>query len=244
MTFGEGSGPPERAFSVVYLEQDEELARRTTQYLVSQDLETFWITRGDKVMGEVLRVKPDVIVLDLRLPGLGGFEVCRRLRERMTVPIIVVSARDDEAHRVMALEGGADDYVTKPFSPRELVARIRAHARRERGLTGPRVGRVQVGELVLDSGALRATLGGKSLDLTSCQFSLLLALAERAGRVVSRERLIALTHGDAGETFDRSVDVHVSRIRHKIEMDPRNPRRLKTLRGMGYMLTVDLPTEL
>ena len=241
MTVGEESSvAEERTFSVVYVDHDEGLARLTTQYFAEQGLETFWVARGQEAMGEVLRVKPDVIVLDLTLPDLDGLEVCRRVREHMTAPIIMVSTRSEEADRVMALEGGADDYVTKPFSPRELVARIRAHARRARGLTGPRVERVQVGELVLDSGALSATLGGKSLNLTSSQFSLLRALAERAGRVVSREHLIALMHGSAGETFDRTVDVHISRIRHKIEADPRNPRRLKTLRGMGYMLAGSL----
>lgn len=229
-------GPEERTFTVVYVEDDERLARLTTQYMVSHGLEVFGVARGDQALAEVLRIKPDVVVLDLMLPGFDGFEVCRRIREHMSVPIIMVTARSEEADRVLGLEGGADDYVPKPFSSRELVARIRAHARRARGLTGPRSGRTQVGELVLDSGALTATLEGKPLNLTSYEFSLLRALAERAGRVLSREQLIALLHGSADETFDRSIDVHISRIRHKMEADPRNPRWLKTMRGAGYML--------
>lgn len=228
--------PEERTYSVVYVEDDERLARLTTQYLVSHGIEVFGVARGDQAVSEVLRIRPDVVVLDLMLPGVDGLEVCRRIRQHMSVPIIMVTARGEEADRVMGLEGGADDYVAKPFSSRELVARIRAHARRGRGLTGPRSGRIQVGELALDPAALTATLGDKPLVLTSYEFSLLRALAERAGRVLSREQLIALMHGSADETFDRSIDVHISRIRHKMEEDPKNPRWLKTMRGVGYML--------
>jgi len=223
-------------YTVVYVEDDERLARLTVQYLVSHGLEVFLVTRGDQALSEVLRIKPDVVLLDIMLPGADGFEVCRRIRQHLSVPILMVTARGEEADRVMGLEGGADDYIAKPFSSRELVARIRAHARRGRGLTGPRAERIEVGELVLDPSALAVTLEGRALNLTSYEFSLLRALAERAGRVLSREQLIALLHGSPDETFDRSIDVHISRLRHKIEDDPKNPRWLKTMRGVGYML--------
>jgi DNA-binding response OmpR family regulator len=223
-------------YTVVYVEDDERLARLTTQYLVSHGLQVFCVARGDYALGEVLRVKPDVVVLDIMLPGIDGFEVCRRIRQHVSVPIIMVTARGEEADRVMGLEGGADDYMGKPFSSRELVARIRAHARRGRGNTGPRGERIQVGELVLDPATLTVTLDDKVLSITSFEFNLLYALAERAGRVLSREQLIAILHGSPDETFDRTIDVHISRLRQKIEVDPKNPRWLKTMRGVGYML--------
>lgn len=223
-------------YTVVYVEDDERLARLTVQYLVSHGLEVFLVTRGDQALSEVLRIKPDVVLLDVMLPGADGFEVCRRIRQHLSVPILMVTARGEEADRVLGLEGGADDYIGKPFSSRELVARIRAHARRARGQTGPRAERIEVGDLLLDPSALVATLAGRPLQLTSYEFSLLRLLAERAGRVLSREQLIALLHGSPDETFDRSIDVHVSRLRHKLEEDPKNPRWLKTMRGVGYML--------
>jgi DNA-binding response OmpR family regulator len=228
----EGDG----TYTVVYVEDDERLARLTMQYMVSHGLQVFLVIRGDQALSEVLRIKPDVVLLDIMLPGADGFEVCRRIRQHLSVPIVMVTARGEEADRVMGLEGGADDYVAKPFSSRELVARIRAQARRGRGLTGPRTERIAVGQLLLDPSALTATLDGRALALTSYEFSLLRALAERAGRVLSREQLIALLHGSPDETFDRSIDVHISRLRHKIEEDPKNPRWLKTMRGVGYML--------
>ncbi len=223
-------------YTVVYVEDDDRLARLTMKYLVSHGLEVFLVTRGDQALSEVLRIKPDVVLLDIMLPGADGFEVCRRIRQHLSVPILMVTARGEEADRVLGLEGGADDYIGKPFSSRELVARIRAHARRARGQTGPRAERIEVGDLLLDPSALVATLAGRPLQLTSYEFSLLRVLAERAGRVLSREQLIALLHGSPDETFDRSIDVHVSRLRHKLEDDPKNPRWLKTMRGVGYML--------
>jgi DNA-binding response OmpR family regulator len=210
--------------TVVYVEDDERLARLTSQYLTSHGVDVVVVSRGDLAVAEVLRVRPDVVLLDLMLPGADGLEVCRRLRERADVPIIMVTARGEEADRVMGLEGGADDYVSKPFSSRELLARVRAHARRARGKAGPQS---------------TATLGGERLALTTYEFALLRVLAERAGRVLGREQLLELVHGSAEDAFDRSIDVHVSRLRHKLGDDPRTPRLLKTIRGVGYMLTPD-----
>lgn len=237
------SNPPERDasehLSIVYVEDDERLARFTSEYFESHGVEVRLVTRGDAVLAEVLRKRPDVVLLDLMLPGGDGLEICRKIRERMDVPIIMVTARIDEADRVMGLEGGADDYVTKPFSSRELLARIRAHARRARGKAGPRTPRLEVGDLVIDVSTLSATLKGKRLALTTYEFSLLRVLAERAGRVLGREVLLELLHGSSEDAFDRSIDVHISRLRHKLEDDPKNPRILKTIRGAGYMLTPD-----
>jgi DNA-binding response OmpR family regulator len=151
----------------------------------------------------------------------------------------MVTARTEEADRVMGLEGGADDYVPKPFSSRELLARIRAQARRARGRSGPATTRIEIAGIVVDAATMTVTLRGKTLGLTTFEFALLRALAERAGHVLSRERLLEIVHGTADEAFDRSIDVHVSRLRHKLGDDPRSPRLLKTVRGVGYVLAPD-----
>jgi two-component system OmpR family response regulator len=222
---------------VVYVEDDERLARLTTQYLESHQIEVHLVTRGDRATSEVLRLRPDVVLLDLMLPGTDGLEVCRQLRARCDVPIIMVTARTEEPDRVLGLEGGADDYVSKPFQSRELLARIRAQARRARGESGPRAERIELGALVIDAATMEVIVHGKLVPLTTSEFALLHALAQRAGRVLGREQLLQLVHGSADEAFDRSIDVVVSRLRQKIEDDPRSPRLLKTIRGVGYMLT-------
>jgi len=221
----------------VYVEDDERLARLTTQYLKTHRVEVHVVNRGDLAVAEVLRVRPDVVLLDLMLPGSDGLDVCRQLRSRTDVAIIMVTARTEEADRVLGLEGGADDYVPKPFQSRELLARIRAQARRARGESGPRPERIAVGHLVIDTTTMQVAVNGKPISLTTSEFALLHALAQRPGRVLGREQLLQLLHGSSEEAFDRSIDVVVSRLRHKLEDDPRNPRMLKTIRGAGYMLT-------
>jgi DNA-binding response OmpR family regulator len=148
----------------------------------------------------------------------------------------MLTARGEEADRVLGLETGADDYIAKPFSSRELLARIRAQVRRARGSSGPPAEVLTVGPLRVDTTARSVTLRGKSINVTTYEFSLLRALAERAGRVLSREQIMDLARGNAEEAFDRSIDVHVSRLRQKLESDPRHPHLLKTIRGLGYML--------
>jgi len=227
----------EAEISVVYVEDDERLARLTTQYLTSHQIVVHLVTRGDQAVAEVVRLRPDVVLLDLMLPGLDGLDVCRQLRARCDVPIIMVTARTEEADRVLGLEGGADDYVSKPFQSRELVARIRAQARRGRGDAGPRAERIELGTLVIDATTMQVSVRGKPVSLTTAEFQLVHILAQRAGRVLGREQLLQLMHGSAEEAFDRSIDVVVSRVRQKLEQDPRNPRLLKTIRGVGYVLT-------
>ncbi|HEX3771019.1 MAG TPA: response regulator transcription factor [Polyangiaceae bacterium] len=231
------SSPADAPISVVYVEDDERLARLTMQYLSSHGVLVTLVHRGDLAVAEVLRVRPDLVLLDVMLPGMSGLAICRSLRERIDVPIIMVTARTEEADRVMGLEGGADDYVSKPFSSRELLARIRAQARRGRGEAGPRMQRLEVGDLVIDAATMTATKQGKALVLTTFEFALLRTFAERAGRVLTREQLLQLVHGTADDAFDRSIDVHVSRLRSKLGDDPRNPVLLKTVRGVGYMLS-------
>ncbi len=222
---------------VLFVEDDERLARLTAEYLESHGLVVETFRDGEAALAALRGFRPDVVLLDLMLPGRDGLEVCRQLRQRSDVPIVMVTARDEEADRVLGLETGADDYVTKPFSSRELLARIHAQARRARGLVGPTgAGPIQVGDLLVEPGAMRASLSGEALALTTYEFALLRALAERAGRVLTREQLLELVKGNAADAFDRSIDVHISRLRQKLGDDPRRPRRLLTVRGAGYML--------
>ena len=213
--------------TVVYAEDDERLGRLTAQYLRSHGIQVELVTRGDQALAEVLRVRPDAVLLDLMLPGRSGLEVCRDLRAHVDVPM------------VLGLEGGADDYITKPFSSRQLLARIRAQVRRSRGLAGPRPQQIAIGNLRVDTSTMTATLDGEPLALTTYEFALLRVFAERVGRVLTRDQLMQLVRGSSDEAFDRSIDVHISRLRQKLGDDPRNPRRLKTIRGVGYMLAAD-----
>jgi DNA-binding response OmpR family regulator len=175
----------------------------------------------------------DALVLDLMLPDMDGLEVCRQLRAKSGTPVLMLTARGDATDRVVGLEIGADDYLPKPFEPRELLARLRAILRRGKGAAAAKV--MRFGRLEIDRDAREVRLDGKARPLTGYQFELLVALAERAGSVLSREALMDLVKGEPLEAFDRTIDVHVSRIRAAIEDDPKNPRRVVTLRGAGYV---------
>jgi len=231
----------EPVLTALLIEDDARLAALTRDYLESHGVVVTLASDGRRGLSEALARRHDVVLLDLMLPGKHGLDVCRELRARSDVPIVVLTARGEEADRVMGLELGADDYLAKPFSPRELLARIRAVVRRARGQAGPSLEVVRVGQLTVDPGAQRATYAGRELPLTGYEFALLKALAERAGRVLSREQLMELAGGNAEESFDRSIDVHVSRLRHKLGDDPKRPRLLKTVRGAGYLFTAEDP---
>jgi DNA-binding response OmpR family regulator len=227
---------PTPAVLALLVEDDTRLAALTAEYLRGHGVQVIVAVDGAAGLAEARRARFDVVLLDLMLPGRSGLEVCRELRSRSDVPILILTARGEEADRVLGLELGADDYLTKPFSPRELLARIQAQVRRARGQAGPTSQPLVLGDLELDPGSLRATLAGRELSLTGYEFQLLRVLAERAGQVLSRERLLELVRGSAEESFDRSVDVHVSRLRAKLGDDPKRPRWLKTVRGAGYQL--------
>jgi DNA-binding response OmpR family regulator len=224
------------AIKVLLVEDDARLAQLTARYLESHGVVVTTSANGVDGQAEALRRQYDCVVLDLMLPGRDGIEVCRQLRSRIDVPIIMVTARGEEADRVLGLEVGADDYVTKPFSPRELLARIRANVRRDRGQAGPAQDAITVGGLVLDAANMKVTLDGKPVEVTAYEFAILRALAQRPGKVLSREQLLDLAKGSADLSFDRSIDVHVSRLRAKLGDDSRNPKILKTVRGSGYLL--------
>ena len=229
----------EPVLTALLVEDDARLAALTREYLQGHGIVVEVVGDGSRGVAEALRRRWDVVLLDLMLPDKDGLTVCREIRARSDVPIVVLTARGEEADRVMGLELGADDYLAKPFAPRELLARIRAVVRRARGLVGPRVKVIAVGELVVDPGARRATLAGREIALTGYEFSLLHALAERAGRVLSREQLMELARGSAEDAFDRSIDVHVSHLRQKLGDDPKRPRLIKTIRGAGYVLALE-----
>ena len=223
------------ALLVLLVEDDRKLAELTREYLAGHGVEVTVVADGKRGLEQALQGRWDAVLLDLMLPGMDGLSVCRELRSRSDVPILVITARGEEADRVMGLELGADDYLAKPFGPRELLARLRAVTRRAKGKAGPSTAPVRVGALSLDPAARRAVLDGRELALTGYEFDLLRALAERAGRILSREQLMELAKGNAEEAFDRSIDVHVSRLRQKLGDDPRRPRLIKTVRGAGYL---------
>jgi len=218
---------------ILLIEDDLRLAAMVSDYLGEAGFRVTHAANGESGLALNQRIAFDAIVLDLMLPDMDGLEVCRRVRAQADTSILMLTARGDAMDRVVGLEMGADDYLPKPFEPRELLARLRAILRRRRGAAQRDV--LRFGMLEIDRGAREVRLGGTVRPLTSYQFALLLALAEHAGRVMSRESLMDLLKGEALEAFDRSIDVHVSRIRAAIEADPKKPRRVITVRGAGYV---------
>ncbi|HEX2194627.1 MAG TPA: response regulator transcription factor, partial [Candidatus Limnocylindria bacterium] len=189
---------------------------------------------GEEALMRARSDAPDLVILDLGLPGLDGLDVTRALRRNGEVPIIMLTARDDETDRIIGLELGADDYVTKPFSPRELVARVRAVLRRR--LASGESEKLRAGDLELDLPRMRVTRAGQAVDLTATEFALLAAMARQPGRVFTRSQLLDAIHGVAFESYERAVDAHVKNIRRKIEPDPRAPSHILTVYGVGYRL--------
>jgi DNA-binding response OmpR family regulator len=219
---------------LLLIEDDSRLAEMVGEYLGKAGFHVIHAENGTRGLALHGREPVDAVILDLMLPDSDGLEICRQIRARSDSPILMLTARGDPMDRVVGLEMGADDYLPKPFEPRELLARLRAILRRRRA--GPTQSDVlRYGRLEIDRGSREVRLDGSPRPLTGYQFALLLALAERAGRVMSRDALMDLVKGEAIEAFDRSIDVHVSRIRAAIEDDPRKPRRVITVRGMGYV---------
>ncbi len=217
------------------IDDDEALAAMLAEFLEARDLEVVTRFRADTGLAALEAESFDVVILDVMLPDLDGFEVCKRIRARSDIPVLMLTARGDETDRIVGLEIGADDYLPKPFSPRELLARLRAILRRTQSAGRSSQRSLRFGRLEIDRDARSAAVDGNRCTLTSHQFELLLVLAENAGRVLSRDQLMQNLRGHAVEAFDRSIDNHVSRIRAVIEDDPKNPRRLLTVRGAGYV---------
>jgi two-component system, OmpR family, phosphate regulon response regulator OmpR len=217
---------------VLLIDDDSRLAAMVSEYLGGAGYRVTTVATGGEGL-ERLGAEPyDGLVLDLSLPDMDGLEVCRQLRARWDLPVLMLTARGDAMDRVVGLELGADDYLPKPFEPRELLARLRAILRRR---TTKPSSLLRFGRLEIDRDARAVRVGGAEKALTSFQFALLVALAENAGRVLSRDTLMDLLKGEKLEAFDRSIDVHVSRIRAAIEDDAKKPRRIITVRGAGYV---------
>jgi two-component system phosphate regulon response regulator OmpR len=218
---------------ILLIEDDPRLAEMVKNYLGEAGFSVTVSSLGLAGIALEARETFDALVLDLMLPDIDGLEVCRRIRARSQTPILMLTARGDAMDRVVGLEIGADDYLPKPFEPREMLARLRAILRR-RGRE-QRIDLLRFGGLEIDVGARKARLNGTECELTDYQFSLLLVLAQHPGRVMSREAIMELMKNERLESFDRSIDVHISRIRAAIEGDPKKPRRIITVRGSGYV---------
>jgi DNA-binding response OmpR family regulator len=217
---------------VLLVDDDTRLTAMLGTWLGERGLRAVSASDGVGGIAAVRVERPDAVVLDVMLPDLDGFEVLRRIRAFSDVPVVMLTARGDETDRIVGLEMGADDYLPKPFNPRELLARLRAVMRRR---SPAPAGVLRFGVLEIDRDRRAVRLDGEERPLTAHQFSLLLALAESPGRVLTRSELMDKVRGEELEAFDRSIDVHISRIRAAIERDPAHPRRILTLRGSGYL---------
>ena len=219
--------------TVLVVEDELEIARVVRDYLREAGFEVIVVGDGDSAVASVRSAKPDLMVLDLGLPGRDGLDVAREVRRWSSTPIVVVTARGEETDRIVGLELGADDYVVKPFSPRELVARIRAVLRRTRAEHRPDEV-LRVADVEVDVAKMHVTVGGRSVELTPTEFELLVTLAREPGRVFTRSQLLDAIHGVAIETYERAIDAHVKNLRRKLEPDPRSPRYVLTVHGVGY----------
>jgi len=220
---------------LLMIDDDTRLSAMLTEYLLGAGIKLDARATAREGLAALQRETYDALILDLMLPDAEGFDVCRQIRAHSDIPILMLTARGEETDRVVGLELGADDYLPKPFGTRELLARLRALLRRHKGELQSGPPPLVFGHLEIDKGARTVKVDAKPAVLTSYQFDLLVALAEHAGRVLSRERLMDLVKGEELEAFDRSIDVHISRIRAAIEADPRAPRRILTVRGAGYV---------
>jgi len=222
------------ALRVLCIDDDTRLFELIRDYLAPNGVVLVHAPDGAKGLAALGREVFDAVLLDVMMPGMDGLEVCRRIRQTSQVPVLMLTARGDEADRVVGLELGADDYVPKPFSPRELLARLRAVLRRAQPAAVS--DDLVVGNVAIDVGARRVRVGAAPADLTGLEFDILVALARRPGRVVPRETLLEEAGRNDVTVSDRTVDVHVSHLRRKLGDDPRAPRLIKTVRGVGYVL--------
>lgn len=221
--------------TILVVDDELKITRLVRDYLEQAGFVVATASDGKGAVAAARQLKPDLIVLDLGLPGMDGLDVIRTLRTNSSVPVVVITARADEADRVVGLELGADDYLVKPFSPKELVARVRAVLRRvDAAGVGAEV--IRVGTITLDLPRREVRRGTKSIELTSTEFDLFHALARQPGRVFTRGQLLAAIHGVAFDSYERAIDAHVKNIRRKLEPDPQRPRFLLTVHGVGYKL--------
>ncbi len=219
--------------TILIIEDEPKVAKLARDYLEQGSFRVLLAADGNTGLAMARSEHPELVVLDLMLPGMDGLDVCRSLRRESDVPIIMLTARSEETDRLIGLELGADDYVTKPFSPRELVARVRALLRRVQG-TVYQPGVIRAGDLIIDSEMHRLTRRDENIHLTRLEFNLLQILAQHPGQIYSRSQLLEKLHGVVINGYDRSVDAHIKNLRRKIEVDPTEPRYILTVYGVGY----------
>ncbi|MCP4358642.1 MAG: response regulator transcription factor [Chloroflexi bacterium] len=221
---------------ILVVDDEPKIVKLARDYLEKSGYQVMSAADGHTAVATARREKPDLIILDLNLPGLDGLDVCRTLRRESDVPIIMLTARVDETDRLIGLELGADDYIVKPFSPRELVARVRAVLRRVQGdLHQP--GIIRAGDLEIDLQGHRVQRGEETIRLTPLEFNLLTLLAQHPGQTFSRERLLEKLHGYAHDGYDRSIDAHIKNLRRKLEPHPTTPIYILTVYGIGYQFS-------
>jgi DNA-binding response OmpR family regulator len=228
--------------TILVVDDEPKIATLARDYLEHAGFAVLTAGDGPSALTTIRQRRPDLVVLDLGLPGLDGLDVTRELRRASTIPIVMLTARDDELDKLLGLELGADDYLTKPFSQRELVARVRAVLRRaDRPPDAAET--IRAGGVVLDVPRMRAEVDGRVVDLTPTEFQLLATMAARPGRIFTRAQLLDALHGIAFETYERAIDSHVKNLRRKIEPDPRSPRYILTVYGVGYRFADDRPSD-
>jgi DNA-binding response OmpR family regulator len=223
--------------TILVVDDEPKIAALARDYLEHAGFRVVTVADGRSALDAVDRMQPDLVVLDLGLPEVDGLDVTRVIRRDSTLPIVMLTARDDEIDKLLGLELGADDYLTKPFSPRELVARVRAVLRRVDAGRQPDPGAreiVRAGDLTLDLPRMRVDIAGRPVELTPTEFQLLATMAAQPGRIFTRSQLLDAVHGVAFESFERAIDTHIKNIRRKLEPDPRAPRYVLTVYGVGY----------
>ena len=222
--------------TVLVVDDELKITRLVRDYLERAGMAVLTASDGPAALAAVRSAKPDLVILDLGLPGMSGLDVTTQLRRSSTIPIIVLTARSEETDRVVGLELGADDYVVKPFSPKELVARVRAVLRR---VEAPHPGAelIRVGDVTIDLPRMRVTVGDQMVDLTATEFDLVVTMARRPGQVFTRSQLLDAVHGVAFDSYERAIDAHIKNLRRKMEPDPRQPRYIQTVYGVGYRFT-------
>ncbi len=232
--------------TILVVDDEPKIVQIARDYLEHAGFEVVSAASGPAALEIIATTHPALVILDLGLPGIDGLEVTKRIRQAGSLPIVILTARDDEIDKVVGLELGADDYLTKPFSPRELVARVRAVLRRVEASAGPdrttapgSHGVIRARDVTIDVDRMRVDVGGSIVDLTPTEFQVLVALARRPGQIKTRSQLLDAVHGVAFESYERAIDAHVKNLRRKIEPDPRVPRYILTVHGVGYRFADD-----
>lgn len=221
---------------VLLIEDEPKIIQLARDYLERGGFEVLSASTGENALASLRADNPDLAVLDLGLPGMDGLDVLRTLRRDSNTPVIILTARGEESDRLVGLELGADDYMVKPFSPKELVARVRAVLRRAEGSSPAGADMLRAGDLVLNVPKMRLTVRDEPIEVTPTEFELIAAMARQPGRIFTRSQLLESVHGVAFESYERAIDTHIKNLRRKIEPDPRQPRYILTVYGVGYRL--------